>query len=45
MKQDKALILAEKIIQLDMLRDELFEELVTLSGNRASEILRVAQNA
>ena len=44
MNEDKAITLAEIIIELDLLRDELYEELVTITGNRASEILRVVQN-
>ncbi|GGE56530.1 hypothetical protein GCM10011391_39300 [Pullulanibacillus camelliae] len=45
MSQDTALSLAQKIIQLDMLRDELYEQLILISGNQAADILRVAQNA
>ncbi|WKB35016.1 hypothetical protein QS257_14855 [Terrilactibacillus sp. S3-3] len=44
MNQDKIITLAKKIIQLDLKRDQLYEELIMLSGSRASEILRVVQN-
>jgi hypothetical protein len=44
MDQDKAINLAERIIQLDLKRDELFEELIAVSGNDASELLRRVQN-
>lgn len=36
--------LAEQIIQLDILRDELYEELLTTFGWRAQEFLRAVQN-
>lgn len=44
MEEEKVISLAEKIIQMDLKRDELYEELIVLSGNRASEILRTIQN-
>lgn len=44
MNQEKIKHLAEKIIQLDIKRDELYEELIVVSGGRASEILRFVQN-
>jgi hypothetical protein len=44
LEEEKVISLAEKIIQMDMKRDELYEELIVLSGNRASEILRTVQN-
>ncbi|EST12948.1 hypothetical protein [Sporolactobacillus laevolacticus] len=44
MEEEKVISLAEKIIQMDLKRDELYEELIVLSGNRASEILRTVQN-
>ncbi|WP_169729570.1 hypothetical protein [Ectobacillus panaciterrae] len=36
--------LAEKIIELDLLRDELLEELIVLAGNHAFDLLRAIQN-
>jgi two-component SAPR family response regulator len=36
--------LAEKILQLDQLRDELYEELMQALGSRAHELLRALQN-
>lgn len=36
--------LAEKILQLDELRDELYEELMQALGSRAHELLRALQN-
>ncbi|WP_251550879.1 hypothetical protein [Neobacillus muris] len=36
--------LAETIIQLDKLRDELYEELMLLLGAKAHELLRKLQN-
>ncbi|MDD9147247.1 MULTISPECIES: hypothetical protein [unclassified Sporolactobacillus] len=44
MNQEKVRRLAEKIIQLDIKRDELYEELIAISGERAAEILRSVQN-
>jgi hypothetical protein len=44
MEHEKAITLAEKIIQLDLKRDELFEELIAVSGNDAFELLRRVQN-
>jgi hypothetical protein len=44
LEEEKVISLAEKIIQMDLKRDELYEELIVLSGNRASEILRTVQN-
>ncbi|SFG37240.1 hypothetical protein [Sporolactobacillus nakayamae] len=44
MDQEKAMTLAEKIIQLDLKRDELFEELIAACGNDAFELLRHVQN-
>lgn len=37
--------LAEKILQLDKLRDELYEELMMKLGSRAHELLRTLQNS
>ncbi|WP_169819221.1 hypothetical protein [Anaerobacillus arseniciselenatis] len=36
--------LAVEIIRLDLMRDELLEKLIVLSGNQAHEILRCVQN-
>lgn len=44
MNQEKIIHLAEQIIMLDRKRDRLYEELIEASGDRASEILRLAQN-
>jgi hypothetical protein len=37
--------LAKKIIELDLLRDEIWEVLAELAGDRAHELLRMAQNS
>ncbi|MDQ0973491.1 hypothetical protein QFZ31_003369 [Neobacillus niacini] len=36
--------LAEKILQLDKQRDELYEELMIKMGSRAHELIRALQN-
>lgn len=36
--------LAERIIQLDKLRDELYEELLEKIGTKGHELLRALQN-
>mgnify|MGYP003576087451 CR=1 FL=1 len=36
--------LAEQILQLDKLRDELYEELMKKLGSRAHELIRALQN-
>lgn len=36
--------LAERILQLDKLRDELYEELMKTMGSKANELLRRLQN-
>jgi len=36
--------LAERILQLDKLRDELYEELMKNMGSQANELLRRLQN-
>jgi hypothetical protein len=36
--------MAEKIIQLDLLRDQLYEELMEMIGNGAPDLLRKIQN-
>jgi hypothetical protein len=40
----KALELARRIVELDMQRDAMFEQLIQLIGDRAYEILRLVQN-
>jgi hypothetical protein len=37
--------LAKKIVRLDLLREELYEELLKTLGSRASELLRRIQNS
>lgn len=44
MKNGREFQLAEKIIQLDLLRDELYEELLKTFGSRTHEFLRAVQN-
>jgi hypothetical protein len=44
MKNDRELQLAQKIIQLDLLRDELYEDLLSALGRKAPEFLRSVQN-
>lgn len=36
--------LAEQILKLDKLRDELYEELMNRLGSRAHELIRAVQN-
>jgi hypothetical protein len=43
--EEKSVQLAKKIIELDLLRDELLEELMVLTRNRAYELLRTLQNS
>ncbi|ANB57387.1 hypothetical protein GFC29_712 [Anoxybacillus sp. B7M1] len=40
----QALELAKKVVDLDIKRDELFEQLILLVGDRAYELLRFVQN-
>jgi hypothetical protein len=44
MSQQKELKLAQLIVQLDLLRDELYEELLNRLGNIAHALLRAVQN-
>lgn len=44
MYQKEAIKLAETILRLDQLRDELYEELMKTMGSRANELLRALQN-
>jgi hypothetical protein len=41
----EAIELAKKIIELDLLRDEIWEDFSSLVGDRAYELLRVVQNS
>jgi hypothetical protein len=38
------IILAKKILQLDRLRDELYEELMKIIGSQTHDLLRRLQN-
>ncbi|WP_257722321.1 MULTISPECIES: hypothetical protein [Geobacillus] len=40
----QALELAKRIIELDLQRDAMFEQLITLVGSQADELLRFLQN-
>ncbi|MBO9130543.1 hypothetical protein [Bacillus sp. 165] len=42
--EEKSVQLAKKIIELDIRRDELLEELMVLTGSAALELLRDLQN-
>jgi len=44
MYQNEAIKLAEAILRLDELRDELYEELMKIMGSKGSELLRTLQN-
>lgn len=44
MLETKEFQLAQQIIQLDIKRDELYEELMILIGSQAHELLRALQN-
>jgi len=44
MYQKNEIKLAQKIVQLDLLRDVLYEELQKMMGSRAQELLRRVQN-
>jgi hypothetical protein len=43
--EEKSVQLVKKIIELDLLRDELLEELMVLTRNRAYDLLRTLQNS
>ena len=45
MAQRNEIKLAERILQLDKLRDELYEELLQSMGSKGNELLRRLQNA
>ncbi|WP_175073354.1 hypothetical protein [Terribacillus sp. AE2B 122] len=40
----EALDLAQQIVELDLKRDEYWEDLAALAGDRAFELLRLVQN-
>lgn len=40
----KAFELAKRIVELDLQRDAIFEQLIQLIGDRAYEVLRAVQN-
>lgn len=44
MERTNVMKLAETILQLDQLRDELYEELMVILGPKAHEFLRKVQN-
>ncbi|MBM7691011.1 hypothetical protein JOC77_000414 [Peribacillus deserti] len=44
MTDEKAIELAKKIVELDLLRDEIWEDLAQLAGDKAFELLRHIQN-
>jgi len=44
-KNTREVQLAERIIQLDLLRDELYEELLKVYGWKAQDFLRAVQNS
>jgi hypothetical protein len=45
MYQKNEINLARKIVRLDLLREELYEELLKVLGSRAPELLRKVQNS
>ncbi|MFY4777352.1 hypothetical protein [Metabacillus sp. RGM 3146] len=44
MYDTKEIMLAQKIIQLDLLRDQLLEELIQTAGSRTHKLIRIVQN-
>ncbi|WP_180955305.1 hypothetical protein [Peribacillus deserti] len=44
MVDEKAIELAKKIVELDLLRDEIWEDFARLAGDKAYELLRYIQN-
>jgi len=44
MNRERVIQLSKEILELDLKRDELYEELVVLSEGRGEEILRAVQN-
>jgi hypothetical protein len=45
LEKEKIKLLAKKIIELDVKRDELYEELIITGGSKAAEYLRYLQNS
>jgi hypothetical protein len=45
MYRKNEITLAQKIVRLDLLREELYEELLKSLGSRAPELLRRIQNS
>ncbi|WP_186578722.1 hypothetical protein [Aquibacillus kalidii] len=43
--QEEAFQLARKIVELDLLRDEIWESLASIAGDHAYEVLRMIQNS
>ena len=41
----EAVDLAKKIVELDLQRDEVWENLAELAGEHAHEVLRIVQNS
>jgi len=44
MNRERVIQLSREILELDLKRDELYEELIVLSEGRGEEILRAVQN-
>ncbi|MBD7939613.1 hypothetical protein MKX67_13435 [Cytobacillus sp. FSL W7-1323] len=45
MENEEAVQLAKKIIELDLLRDEIWEYYAALTGDDAHKLLRLVQNS
>ncbi|WP_176215174.1 hypothetical protein [Cytobacillus gottheilii] len=45
MESHKAVELARKIIELDILRDKIWENLAEMTGDKAYELIRRVQNS
>lgn len=43
--EKEAIDLAKKLVELDLLRDELWENLASIAGDKAYDLLRVIQNS
>lgn len=41
----EAIELAKKIVELDLQRDEIWENFAALAGNHAHDLLRIVQNS
>ncbi|MGP7816967.1 hypothetical protein [Niallia sp. 01092] len=41
----EAIDLAKKIVELDLLRDEIWENFTAVAGDHAHDILRIIQNS